>query len=429
MQEVMDAAREARDSGVYPDGLEEQLQSDFARQLSRPDPRDRIKHLDGLLEQLSARRMGRAAVETSSAIPGGSAAHRAIGKVVSRQVDGVYQQMNNFTAELVGVLGFMMEGLQDPQAHVHTEMLRELDALQDRVAELQVTIDSLGSTYREATGVMSHLLVHLNSLDGLEARLAALEESERRRGFDPFFEYGRFEDVARGAESDIEVEYSALADQMAGSPGPVLDIGAGRGEFLRLLQERDQECWGLEIDEDLVRDAIDAGIDIRLTDGLEGLREQPLGSLGGIVMLHVVEHLSVNELMELVLLAYDRLAVGGTLVMETPNPQSLYVFARAFWLDPTHSKPVHPVFLDFLVRQAGFSEVRIDWTAPPSEDEQLLDAGHIAEEPASRPEAEPAADRDLREQLAELAAVVSANAERTNDLVFGPQNYRLTARR
>lgn len=145
-------------------------------------------------------------------------------------------------------------------------------------------------------------------------------------------------------------------------------------------------------------------------------------------MLHVVEHLSVNELMELVLLAYDRLAVGGTLVMETPNPQSLYVFARLL------ARP------DTL--QAGASGVprlpgppggllggpdRLD--RAPSEDEQLLDAGHIAEEPASRPEAEPAADRDLREQLAELAAVVSANAERTNDLVFGPQNYRLTARR
>ena len=407
MEEVLEAARAARESGVYPPGLEEQLQSDFARQLHRPDPRDRVVHLRNLLEELSSTRLGREAVPTSSSVPGGSAAHKAVSKAVGRQIDGVYLQLNEYTEHLVELLATVVEGLEDPKSHVHSEILYEIDAVQDRVAELQVTIDSLGQTYRQATSVMARLLDHLNTFDGIDARLAKLEEAERRRGFDPFFEYGRFEDVARGAEADIEAEYASLAERLAEAPGPVVDIGAGRGEFLRLLTAREKECWGLEIDEDLVRDAVAADLDIRLTDGLDGLRDQPFGSLGAIVLLHVVEHLTPNEQMELISLAFDRLVSGGELVLETPNPQSLYVFARAFWLDPTHSKPVHPVYLEFVLRQAGFQAVEFEWTAVPPEGEQLV----------------------VPEDDSPLAEVVAENARRVNDLVFAAQNYRVIARR
>lgn len=408
IEEVLAAAQAARDNGVYPPGLEEQLQSDFARQLARPDPRDRVAHLRKLLDKLLNVQLGREGVATSSSIPGGAAAHKAISKAVGRQVDGVYAQLNDYTASLSELLASVVEGLEDPKSHVHSETLYELDALQDRVADLQVTIDSLGQTYRQATGVMADLLVHLNNFDGIDARLSALEEAERRRGFEPFFEYADFEDVARGAEADIEVEYQELADFLVDAPGPVLDIGAGRGELLRLLRARGKECWGLEIDVDLVRDAVAAGLDIRLTDGLLGLGEQPFGSLGGIVLLHVIEHLTPTEQVELVQLAFDRLAVGGVLILETPNPQSLYVFARAFWLDPTHSKPVHPVYLEFVLRQAGFTEVDFEWTALPPESERLM----VPEDDGS-----------------DLSAVIGENAKRLNDLVFGAQNYRVTARR
>jgi SAM-dependent methyltransferase len=408
VKEVLAAAHAARESGVYPPGLEEQLQSDFARQLHRPDPRDRVVRLRSMVEELSEHHLGRAPVPTSSSVPGGAVAHKVVSKAVGRQIDGVYTQLNDYAMQLVGVIRTVVDGLEDPKSHVHSEILYELDALQDRVAELQLTIDSLGQTYRQATGVMARLLDHLNSFDGVDARLAVLEEAERRRGFDPFFEYGRFEDVARGAETDIESEYADLADRLADAPGPVLDIGAGRGELLRLLIGRGKDCWGLEIDEDLVRDGVAAGLDIRLTDGLDGLRAQPFSSLGAVVLLHVIEHLTPNEQMELVSLAFDRLRPGGELIIETPNPQSLYVFARAFWLDPTHSKPVHPVYLEFVLRQAGFKEVLFDWTSLPAEDERL-----VLPEDADSP----------------LAEVVAENARRVNDLVFAAQNYRAVARR
>ena len=64
---------------------------------------------------------------------------------------------------------------------------------------------------------------------------------------------------------------------------------------------------------------------------------------------------------------------GGKVVIETVNPQSLYVFARSFYLDPTHVRPVHPAYLEFLFREAGFAEVEIDWRNPPPDTDQLLE--------------------------------------------------------
>ncbi|CAN5440114.1 hypothetical protein BH10ACT3_BH10ACT3_00810 [soil metagenome] len=412
LEEVRAAASQARASGVYPDGLEEALQSDFARQLRRPDPRDRIVHLRNELERLSsAAHLERTSVETTSSLPGGSAAHKAVGKVVGRQMNALYDQMNGFTDELLPVIGHVVDGLQDPRSHIHDDLVQELDSVQDRVAELQRTLDLLGVSFRDTANVMARMVDHLNVFDGLSARLERLEEAERRRGFDPFFDYGDFEDVGRGSTESIEIEYRELADRLADAPGPVVDIGAGRGEFLQLMIQRDVPCWGIEIDEALVRDAVEAGLDIRLSDGVEALREVPFGTLGAIVLLHVIEHLTPNELLEVVTLSMDRLAPGGYLVLETPNPQSLYVFARAFWLDPTHSKPVHPVYLEFVLNKAGYHDVEFEWTAFPAEDERLIE-----------PETESDGDQGL-------AGTVAENARRLNSLVFGAQNYRAVARR
>ena len=72
-----------------------------------------------------------------------------------------------------------------------------------------------------------------------------------------------------------------------------------------------------------------------------------------------------QQLVDLVALAARKVRPGGRVIMETVNPQSLYVFARSFYLDPTHVRPVHPGYLEFLFREAGFAEVEIDWRNPP----------------------------------------------------------------
>ena len=112
-------------------------------------------------------------------------------------------------------------------------------------------------------------------------------------------------------------------------------------------------------------------------------------------------------MLDVIKFAYRALAVGGQLVIETPNPQSLYVFARAFWLDPTHTKPIHPVYLDFVLRSAGFSKIEFEWTAMPDASERL----------------------DEVDEDSPMAKFINQNARKINELLFAAQNYRVTAYR
>ena len=100
--------------------------------------------------------------------------------------------------------------------------------------------------------------------------------------------------------------------------------------------------------------------------------------------------------------ALEKVREGGLLLIETVNPQSLYTFAHAFYLDPTHTNPIHPAYLEFVVRQSGWPQVAIEWRSPPAAHELL--------------EAEP-----------EDSAVAAANIDRLNRLLFGPQDYALVA--
>ncbi len=116
----------------------------------------------------------------------------------------------------------------------------------------------------------------------------------------------------------------------------MLDIGAGRGELVELLVERGVTVVGVEMDRALVTAAHSRGLDIRETTAAFALGTAVSQSLGAITMIHVIEHLPPNELFDLIELVYDRLVPGGVLVMETPNPQSLYAHAgRCGWIRHT----------------------------------------------------------------------------------------------
>ena len=406
IDEIREVAAAQTAAGMYSAEFEDELRSHFATLLDRSDGRDRFDSLHAALVDFDRQReFARGRIELTSGVPGGEVLHRTVAKVVSRQIGGLVAQLNSFSGSLMPVLTGMSAALSDPAAHVHADVLHEIDTMQERLAHVERLAARLDASVRILDNVVPRLQVHLSGLDGIGARLTAIEERERRRSYDPPFSSVAFGDATRGAAVDIRAEYSALADALADAPGPVLDIGAGRGEFLELLRERGLTARGVEIDDELVRLAQADGLDVQLEDGLVALRAEALSSLGAIVLLHVIEHLHPNELLELIGLARERLAVGGRLVLETPNPQSLYVYARAFWLDPTHTKPVHPTYLEFVLRAAGFTDVRYEWTAMPSDAERLVEVPGEGES----------------------IAAVNENARRLNELVFAAQNYRVIA--
>jgi hypothetical protein len=58
---------------------------------------------------------------------------------------------------------------------------------------------------------------------------------------------------------------------------------------------------------------------------------------------------------------------GGVIAVETPNPESLAIFATHFYLDPTHQKPLPPALLSFYFEEAGFGQLELLRLAPAVE--------------------------------------------------------------
>ena len=383
--ELRTRVQERQRSGAYPPGLEEELAGHARRlvghRVERPevDLQDRLRAVQQALPLQSSR------IPVESEVPGGQAVHRAVARLVGRQTSGVLQQVQGFALPVGEALEAIVTVLEDLAREVRVEMAQHLDAIHERQAA------------QERAAVQSA------ALDG-RSRLVEAESTARRPPFQPWYSSERFEDEFRGKREEMLERYRDLAERLAEFP-PVLDLGCGRGDLLELLTGMGAECWGIDLDPELVKAAADRGLPVEQGDGLRWLERQEGASLGGLVAIQVVEHLAPQEVVDLVALAADKVRPGGRVFVETVNPQSLYVFAHAFYLDPTHVRPVHPAYLAFLFREAGFAVVDIEWRSPPPPGDVLEEvrSGHT------------------------LPGAINANVKRLNELLFVPQDYVLAA--
>jgi len=139
----------------------------------------------------------------------------------------------------------------------------------------------------------------------------------------------------------------------------ILDLGCGRGEWLEVLQENGFNPQGVDSDESMLTVCRELGFSVEKRDALSALRALPDGSHALVSAIHVVEHLDFDQLRELVEETLRVLVPGGLLIMETPNPENLFVSTQDFYRDPTHQRPIPPQLLSFLPEHAGFDRVRI----------------------------------------------------------------------
>lgn len=383
LAQLRERVQERRHRGEYPPGLEEDLESHFRRIATHGRTQDLEQVRSGLLAMESRMAFTRGRIHAESELPGGSLVHRSVAKVVGRQTDGVLDQMRLFAESVRDTFEALLDLLETPSDHVHTDLVEQLDGALERLAAFE-------RTPGEPRVVVAEL----------ERRVGELETAEARRHFDPWFGNDRFEAEFRGGRAELLDRYRSLAEELAGC-APVLDVGCGRGEFLELLAKLDVDATGVDVDPLLVEAAKQRDLSVEQADGIEWLAGEVDGSLGGLVTIQVVEHLSAQQVADFVRLAAEKLRPGGKAIVETVNPQSLYVFAHSFYLDPTHVHPVHPGYLAFLFREAGFSEVRIEWRSEPGSEEAL----HRIHDDG----------------------VMNENIERLNRLLFGPQDYALIA--
>ncbi len=173
-------------------------------------------------------------------------------------------------------------------------------------------------------------------------------------------DYFAFENYFRGSEELIKERqriYLPYFDKCSN----VLDLGCGRGEFIELLQENGIEAKGIDFYEEFVVYDQSRGLNVESGDAISYL-ENLQDKVDGIFAGQLVEHLSMGQIIALCENAYEKLEEGKYLIMETPNPTSLAIYTHAFYIDPSHQKPIHPLTLKYVVEQAGFKDVQIVFT-------------------------------------------------------------------
>ncbi len=222
------------------------------------------------------------------------------------------------------------------------------------------------------------------------------------------FDYVGFERRFRGDSTEVLATLTERYADLLADHQPVLDFGCGRGELVAALAVRGIRAEGIDPDPGMVAEAQGHGRAVHLGDGIEYLRALAPHSLGAIVSVHVVEHLPLPVLVELLELAASRLVPGGLFVAETPNPMSLIVLGNSYILDPTHVWPLHPSLMTFLAERAGFRDVDLAFYSP-AEAYRLapIDAGP-----------------DAPEWVEEINDALG----RLNEVLFGPQEYATIAR-
>ena len=135
--------------------------------------------------------------------------------------------------------------------------------------------------------------------------------------------------------------------------GGVLDIGCGRGEWLQLVESEGIDAQGVDRNRVFIEQCRAAGLNVVENDALIYLRSLPGESLNAVTIFHLVEHLPLETLINLVDEIVRTLKRDGLLIIETPNPENLIVGSHTFYVDPTHRNPIPSQTLQFLLEARG----------------------------------------------------------------------------
>jgi SAM-dependent methyltransferase len=291
------------------------------------------------------------------------------------------------------LMRWYVEPLAADQRVYNSSLLKLVDALSERADAAATSNDRAQQLLRELEERLTR--VERRGGGGVAAAPPATVAAQPAAAALP--DYFAFESRMRGSVEAIRERQRRYVEDFRGA-APVLDVGCGRGELLDLLREAGIEARGIDADADMVAYARGEGLDVEQADLVAYLERLEDGSLGGIFMGQVVEHLPPGVLVRSLELAARKLRPGGLLVAETINPLSPLAL-RHYFADLTHAQPLVPETLELLARQSGFAETEVRYLNEPAE--QLTEP----DDP-----------------------VIAANVRRLNELLFAPLDYALVAR-
>lgn len=151
----------------------------------------------------------------------------------------------------------------------------------------------------------------------------------------------------------------------------LVELGAGRGEFLGLVRDQVGRAVGVDIDPAMCQQVRDLGLEAVESDVHTFLAETDLRP-DAVFLAHLIEHLPVDAAFDMLSSIAAIVPPGGRVIVVTPNPACLAVLTNDFWSDPTHVRLYTLELLSFLLEQAGFDVVEAagnpaDRPGPPPE--------------------------------------------------------------
>jgi O-antigen chain-terminating methyltransferase len=224
-------------------------------------------------------------------------------------------------------------------------------------------------------------LHHARTELALQGRRMALILEEARRRLPAPFDQQQLEIIAAEEQHKLDALYAELEDNFRGSHEeiknrfraylphinsldiaddiPIVDLGSGRGEWLELLREEGYTARGVDSNRVLLERCRARGLDVVESDALQYLRGLPDDSLAAITGFHIIEHLEIGVLMQLLDETVRVVQPGGLVIFETPNPENVLVGSNYFYFDPTHRNPLPGLLMKFLLESRGLQRVEV----------------------------------------------------------------------
>jgi 2-polyprenyl-3-methyl-5-hydroxy-6-metoxy-1,4-benzoquinol methylase len=144
----------------------------------------------------------------------------------------------------------------------------------------------------------------------------------------------------------------------------ILDVACGAGHFLYFLKKQGYtKIAGIDISQEQLDIARKMGVDVVQKADMFKYLAKNKGKYELIIANDIIEHLTKNEVIQLLDAIYAALKPGGKVIINTENAASLFGASRVF-IDFTHEQGFTPISLSQVLRVCDFEQVRIYPNSP-----------------------------------------------------------------